>query len=125
MVGTVEAGDPRSDRHQPARRGLRSEPDTRPALASKPAWIAVAILLVNDIYLKFAFPSTITGKLSDVAELFVLPLAVVVVALSIAAGTPRRATAISAAVYASIGAVFIAMKTDVGFATAIRASLGP
>ena len=95
------------------------------ALASKPAWIAVGILLVNDIYLKFAFPSTITGKLSDVAELFVLPLAVVVVALSIAAGTPRRATAISAAVYAGIGAVFIAMKTDVGFATAIRASLGP
>ncbi len=95
------------------------------ALASRPAWIAVGILLVNDIYLKFAFPSTITGKLSDIAELFVLPLAVTVVALSVAAGTPRRATVISAALYAAIGAVFIAMKTDVGFASAVRAALGP
>jgi photosystem II stability/assembly factor-like uncharacterized protein len=95
------------------------------ALGSKPAWIAIGVLLFNDNYLKFAFPSTITGKLSDIAELFVLPLAVAVVALSIAAGTPRRATAISAVLYAGIGVVFIAMKTDVGFAGAVRAALGP
>src|SRR5438105_10496037 len=94
-------------------------------LGSKPAWIAIGVLLINDGYLKYAFPSAVTGKLSDVAELFVLPLAVAVVALSVAAKFPRFAIAIAVGVYAAIGAVFVAMKTDVGFASAIRAALGP
>jgi len=94
-------------------------------LGSKPAWIAIGVLLINDGYLKYAFPSAVTGKLSDVAELFVLPLAVAVVALSVATQFPRFATAIAVGVYAAIGAVFVAMKTDVGFASAIRAALGP
>ena len=94
-------------------------------LGSKPAWIAIGVLLINDIYLKYAFPSAVTGKLSDIAELFVLPLATTVVALAVATRLPRFAIAIAVGVYAAIGALFIAMKTDVGFATYVRASLGP
>lgn len=85
----------------------------------------MGVLLINDIYLKYAFPSPVTGKLSDVAELFVLPMAVAVVVLSAATRFPRFATAIAVAVYAAIGAAFVAMKTDFGFATYVRATLGP
>lgn len=95
------------------------------ALGSTPAWVAVGVLLANDLYLKFAFPSAVTGKLSDIAELFVLPLAVAAVALSFATGIPRWATAISLATYAAIGVLFIAMKTDVGVANALRGTIGP
>lgn len=35
---------------------------------------AVAILILNDRYLKAAYPSAVTGKLSDVAGLFFFPL---------------------------------------------------
>jgi len=94
-------------------------------LGSRAAWIAIGILLVNDIYLKYAFPSVVTGKLSDVAELFVLPLAVAVVALSMAAAIPGRAIAISIAVYAAVGVAFIAMKTDQQFADSLRAAISP
>jgi hypothetical protein len=37
-------------------------------------WLAVGLLLLNDHYLKTAFPSWITGKLSDIAGLFFFPL---------------------------------------------------
>jgi photosystem II stability/assembly factor-like uncharacterized protein len=95
------------------------------ALGSKPAWIAIGVLLVNDNYLKYAFPSALTGKLSDVAELFVLPLAVVVVALSISPVLPWRAVGISIATYAAVGIAFIALKTDAQFANTLRAAIGP
>lgn len=36
--------------------------------------IAVAILALNDHFLKYQFPSEFTGKLSDVAGLFLFPL---------------------------------------------------
>lgn len=35
---------------------------------------AVALLILNDRYLKAAYPSVVTGKLSDVAGLFFFPL---------------------------------------------------
>lgn len=94
-------------------------------LGSKPAWIAIAVLLINDNYLKYAFPSALTGKLSDVAELFVLPLALTAVALAISAAVSRRAVAIAVPIYVSTGLAFIAMKTDPDFADALRAALGP
>jgi photosystem II stability/assembly factor-like uncharacterized protein len=94
------------------------------ALGSRPAWIAISILLVNDNYLKYEFPSVVTGKLSDVTELFVLPLAISAVVLSVARG-PRIALAISIAVYAAVGVGFIVLKTDVAFANAIRTTLAP
>jgi hypothetical protein len=94
-------------------------------LGSKPAWIAIGALLFNDIYLKYAFPSAVTGKVSDAAELFVLPLAVTAVVLSAASRFPRLATAIAVGVYAAIGALFMAMKTDILFATFVRVLLGP
>ena len=94
------------------------------ALGSKPAWIAIGVLLVNDYYLKYAFPSAVTGKLSDIAELFVLPLAVGVVALSISA-LNRRAVAISVAIYAAVAVGFIALKTDAAFARALRGAISP
>jgi len=94
-------------------------------LGSKPAWIAIAVLLINDNYLKYAFPSALTGKLSDLAELFVLPLALTAVALAISAAVYRRAVAISAAVYVATGLAFIAMKTDPDVAEGLRTALGP
>lgn len=38
------------------------------------AWIAVALLVLNDHVLKQAYPSALTGKLSDVAGLVFFPL---------------------------------------------------
>ncbi len=42
---------------------------TRPAFLS-----ALALLLVNDLYLKSHHPSAITGKLSDLAAIITIPL---------------------------------------------------
>lgn len=36
--------------------------------------VAVALLILNDCYLKSVYPSVVTGKISDVAGLFFFPL---------------------------------------------------
>jgi hypothetical protein len=95
------------------------------SLGSKPAWIAICVLLFNDLYLKYAFPSAVTGKLSDIAELFVLPLAAAAVVLAYTTRLPRLAIPIAVGVYTAIGAVFVAMKVDEGFATSVRSGFGP
>jgi hypothetical protein len=52
---------------------------------------AVAVLALNDRYLKFAYPSWWTGKLSDVTGLFFFPLFVcAIVCLAMNLGTGRR-----------------------------------
>jgi hypothetical protein len=48
-------------------------PPLRLSLAHPAFVLALALLLANDLVLKAAFPGWVTGKLSDVAGLFVLP----------------------------------------------------
>lgn len=47
---------------------------SRPDLLSRPLFIlALGLLLINDIYLKYEFSNFLTGKLSDIAGLFLFP----------------------------------------------------
>ena len=69
-----------------------------------PAFLASLVaLLVNDLVLKTAAPSVVTGKLSDVAGLVVLP-----VALCVAGRVGSRAVAW--AVHVGVGAAFAALQ---------------
>jgi hypothetical protein len=52
-------------------------------LISWPFLLSLAVLITNDLYLKSAFPSWLTGKLSDVAGIYLL-------ALLITAASPRK-----------------------------------
>ena len=46
----------------------------RPDILTRPLFIlALGLLLLNDFYLKYEFPNFLTGKLSDVAGLFLFP----------------------------------------------------
>src|SRR3954469_16807093 len=96
-------------------------------LAVASAWLAVVVLVVNDHFLKFAYPSFVTGKLSDAAELFVLPWVLSTVAHYATARvrvlSVRRSSAM--AVYLVVGLAFIAIKVDQGAADAFRAALAP
>src|SRR5438093_11910351 len=56
-------------------------------LASPSAVAAVTVLLLNDHVLKQAWPSPITGKLSDFAGLYFAPWVLISLALAV---TPRR-----------------------------------
>jgi hypothetical protein len=60
-----------------------------PELTAPHSLIAVAVLALNDHVLKAAYPGLVTGKLSDVAGCFVLPLFVSAV-LAIATSWPAR-----------------------------------
>ncbi|MDB5035444.1 MAG: hypothetical protein JWQ98_2685 [Chlorobi bacterium] len=46
----------------------------RSSIVTLPFIGAIAILILNDFYLKSAYPGLITGKLSDIAGLFAFPL---------------------------------------------------
>ncbi len=47
---------------------------SRPDILLRPLFIlALGLLLLNDFYLKFEFPNFLTGKLSDIAGLFLFP----------------------------------------------------
>lgn len=89
------------------------------------SFFAVAVWILNDAWLKFAFPSRLTDKLSDVAGLFVTPYLLMVVLLVAAQLIPipaaRRAAALLA--FALVGLVFVGLKTDAGTASFIRANL--
>ena len=77
--------------------------DRNPRMAIFTTWpfvLALAVLLVNDWFLKQAFPGFITGKLSDFAGL-------AVVALPLFAAFPRHARAI----YLAIGGAFLWWKS--------------
>jgi hypothetical protein len=70
--------------------------------------LAVAVLVLNDRYLKFAYPSWWSGKLSDVSGLFFFPLflcAIVCLLMNLRAG--RRG--LFAAIVAT-GLIFILIK---------------
>ncbi len=48
--------------------------DSRPDILSRPLFIlSLGLLLLNDFYLKYEFSNFLTGKLSDVAGLFLFP----------------------------------------------------
>jgi len=80
-------------------------------LSRPPAVIAVSLLLLNDHFLKAAFPGWWTGKLSDVAGLFFFPFVVSALLALILdrMNVPPRLTAASA--FWLVGGWFAAMKT--------------
>jgi hypothetical protein len=63
--------------------------------------LAVALMLVNDHWLKPAFHDAITGKLSDVAVCFFMPLFVSEV-LGIVCGVAPRARLLASAVFVAL-----------------------
>jgi len=79
---------------------------------------AVALLALNDHVLKPRWPNPVTGKLSDVAGLFV-----VAVAAAVIAGSPPHPRRTAAAV-AATGAAFAALKLVPGVATLAAPALG-
>ncbi|MFT3913696.1 MAG: hypothetical protein QM704_06200 [Anaeromyxobacteraceae bacterium] len=91
-----------------------------PELAGPLPLGAAALLALNDHLLKAAFPGAITGKLSDLAGCFVLPL---FLSAALACATPwprRRRLAIGAVVTA---AAFAAVKLSAAAAGAVTAAL--
>ena len=68
---------------------------SRPLLTPTPEFLApvpllaVGLMAVNDAYLKFAFHDALTGKLSDLAGCFFLPL-FISAGLALATGWPLR-----------------------------------
>lgn len=76
------------------------------ALLSVPSLACIALLLLNDHFLKAQSPSWITGKLSDVTGLFFVPyLALVLLALIRLRGTCALVIA-----YGVVGLLFVALK---------------
>jgi hypothetical protein len=68
-----------------------------PELASPLPLAAVALLALNDHLLKQAWPGALTGKLSDVAGCFVLPLFLSALLAVVTAWPLRRRLALGAA----------------------------
>ena len=83
-------------------------------LLSTAAALSVAVLLVNDHVLKAWLGNTLTGKLSDVAGVFLLPLLTVAVAEGVRAGCRRPWRTDRAEITAHVlvvGLGFAAVKT--------------
>lgn len=78
-------------------------------LASPSAVAAIALLLLNDHVFKQAWPSAITGKLSDFAGLYFAPWVLISLALALAAGRVD-ARIIAALAYGVVACVFAALK---------------
>jgi hypothetical protein len=87
---------------------------------------AVALLLVNDHVLKPRWPGFVSGKLSDVAGLIVLPLLVLAVAQLVAAGLrlPRPTIAFLAGSIVTIGVVYSAGEIAPGVSAALETAWG-
>lgn len=74
---------------------------------------AIALLLLNDHVFKRAFPSALTGKLSDFAGLFFFPfLLAALVALAGGTGLRRRELSVTAACLLTTGLTFALIKLD-------------
>jgi hypothetical protein len=85
------------------------------------ALAAIAIMIANDHWLKYAHPSTLTGKLSDFAGLTFFPLLVLIV-FDLVWPERRAKTAIAAA---ALTAVIFALVKVVPLATELyRHALG-
>ena len=85
------------------------------------ALVAIAILIANDHWLKYAYPSTLTGKLSDFAGLTFFPLLVVIVFDLVWPG--RRQTTLLAAVVVT-ACVFTLVKVVSAGTELYRHALG-
>lgn len=83
------------------------------------ALAAIALLVVNDHWLKYAHPSVVTGKLSDIAGLTFFPLLVLVALEAVA---PRRATIHLAAAMTAV--VFALVKCVPAATDVYRHALG-
>jgi len=95
---------------QMTRRFVTSTPAFR-ALLSRPALVALALLLLNDHVLKHEFPSLLSDKLSDFAGLFFAPYVLLTIALVVF--RPRERSAIDALswfMYGAVALVFTALK---------------
>jgi len=91
-----------------------------PELASPLPLAAAAILAVNDHLLKAAFPGPLTGKLSDLAGCFVLPLFLSAVLACVTPWSLRARLALGAAVTAL---AFAAVKLSPAAAGAVTSAL--
>jgi hypothetical protein len=85
------------------------------------ALAAVAILIVNDHWLKYAHPSALTGKLSDFAGLTFFPLLVLIVFDLV---WPRRRQATLVGAIALTAGVFMLVKLDAAATDVYRHALG-
>jgi hypothetical protein len=89
---------------------------------------ALGLLLVNDHLLRRLWPSWLTGKLGDVAWLFVAPLALAVIISALAGRLPLSRSArerlVLVAAWGSVGAVFVLAKTVPATHTWVVAAAG-
>ncbi len=73
---------------------------------------AIALLLLNDHFLRRLWPSALTGKLGDFAWLFFIPIAAAaLLALLWPSGGRRRTSLIAAVAFGSVALVFALAKT--------------
>ncbi|MFN0252305.1 MAG: hypothetical protein ACKV2T_35850 [Kofleriaceae bacterium] len=70
--------------------------------------LAIALLIINDQFLKQAMPGVLTGKLSDVAGLIFFPILLVAALEHIKVRTSHRTVAFAAI---ATGVVFASIKT--------------
>lgn len=81
-------------------------PNDRFRLLIQPAFLlALIVLVVNDHYLKSAYPGWLTGKLSDFAGLFMLPILIYAIA-----GKWLRTNRGLVTLHVAIGAAFVIWK---------------
>jgi hypothetical protein len=81
------------------------------ALVSPVSLAAIAVLLINDHVLKHAWPSLLTGKLSDFAGLYFAPYVLLAVVFAVPFGAVRRSPLhVAWVTYLAIAAAFAALK---------------
>lgn len=102
-------------------RWKREEPLACPEFFGVAPLFAVAVLAVNDAWLKQAFHNALTGKLSDLAGCFALPL--FTSALLSLAGLHLRARVVIGAVATTV--LFGAIKVSAAAAALVCEVLGP
>jgi hypothetical protein len=91
-----------------------------PELVSAPPLLATAVLVLNDHLLKRRYPGVVTGKLSDLAGAFVMPL-FVSAALAFVTRWPLRAR-LAVGVAATVG-LLCAVKLSPWVASVVTAGL--
>jgi len=85
-------------------------------------WLAIGLLLFNDQLLKVAYPSWLTGKLSDFAGLFVFPFIVAIILGLVLDRVKASSEAIGRFSFVITGLWFFLMKT-IPFFTAVSENI--
>src|SRR5688572_29967388 len=91
------------------------------AVTSRWSALALVLLVANDHVFKEAIPGLLTGKLSDLAGLFVFPLLLLTIWLPVIDVSGRRALA--ALPFAITGLVFACLKVDAAISRSIVDSI--